>query len=116
MTPKPTRWFPANRGRIGAARTTRLAVEEALEGLELAGGQQVTADLARGAADVVDAARTAQDPRLWLAASTRLEILLAKLTATRGGGSGGGVESVGDDPAAELARLVGESPSVGDGA
>lgn len=124
---RPAPWFPADRGqKLAAHRTTRAAVDAALEGLQLAGTALVTADLARSAADLVDAARRAQDPKLWLSASTRLELLVAKLSAAgvRAGGhdddrgedeTSGGVEQVGDDPAAELAAIVGRAPDVGDG-
>lgn len=118
--PKQPPWFPANRGqKLGKARTTRRAVDDLLDELELTAMQLVTADLARSAADIVDAARAAQDPKLWLSASTRLEGLLGKLVGASGRSGGSGVtdgqdESGGDDPAARLASLVGEPASVGD--
>lgn len=42
------------------------------------GRDAILADLARDAADAVDSARREQDPRLWLAASQRLMILIDK--------------------------------------
>ena len=107
--------FPAFRGsNIAAARTTRRAVNEVLEGLDLEGLDVVTADLVRSAADLVDAARLSQDAALWLRASARLEALLGKLGkgVDRGGAE---VGALGDDPAARLAELVGKPASVGDG-
>ena len=119
-------WFVDGR-RIAKARRVRCSVEAMLEELRPAGSQLVTAELARSAADLVDSARSAQDPRLWLQASTRLEKLLGQLQGRAGvragadgvakGGDGGaaaGVESGGADPKARLAELVGRAPSVGD--
>ena len=114
------RWFPAHRGdAISQRRTTRRAVNELLEGAELAGRDLVTADLARSAADLVDSAREAQDAALWLRASDRLEGLLARLAVGRSGDTGaevtyGSDRSGGDDPAARLAELLGEPASMGD--
>lgn len=120
------RWFVGGR-RIAKARRMRCAVESMLAELTLSGSQLVTAELARSAADLVDSARSAQDPRLWLQASTRLEKLLGQLQGrapVRGGGDDGGtggdggaaagVESGGADAKARLAELVGRAPSVGD--
>ena len=76
---RPPAWFPAPRGKLGAHRTTRAAVDAVLEGLGSRGAALVTADLARSAADLVDSARARQDPRLWLTASARLEDLLKRL-------------------------------------
>ena len=118
---RPAAWFPAGRGRISATRTTRLAVDELLDELDLAGLPAVTADLARSAADLVDAARARQDPKLWLTAATRLEVLLGKLTTApvraRTDGDNDQDQEVhgGDDqpsPAARMAELVGRAPSV----
>ena len=120
---RPAAWFPAGRGRISATRTTRLAVDELLDELDLAGLPAVTADLARSAADLVDAARARQDPKLWLTAATRLEVLLAKLTTapvrarTDGDNDQDQDQEVhgGDDqpsPAARMAQLVGLAPSI----
>ena len=120
---RPAAWFPAGRGRISATRTTRLAVDELLDELDLAGLPAVTADLARSAADLVDAARARQDPKLWLTAATRLEALLGKLTTapvrarTDGDNDQDQDQEVhgGDDqpsPAARMAQLVGLAPSI----
>lgn len=108
------KWFPANRGRIAVSRTSRRAVEQLLEDLgDLDGTGAVMADLARGAADLVDAARARQDPRLWLSASAKLEQLLAKLPGGRGGADPvGGGDQV--DEGARLAELVGRGPTLGD--
>ena len=65
-------WFVDGR-RIAKARRMRCAVESMLAELPLSGSQLVSAELARSAADLVDSARSAQDSRLWLQASTRLE-------------------------------------------
>ena len=119
-------WFVDGR-RIAKARRVRCAVESMLEELCPVGSQLVTAELARSAADLVDSARSAQDPRLWLQASTRLEKLLGQLQGRAGvraggdgvakGGDGGaaaGVDAGGADPKARLEELVGRAPSVGD--
>ena len=120
---RPAAWFPAGRGRISATRTTRLAVDELLDELDLAGLPAVTADLARSAADLVDAARARQDPKLWLTAAARLEALLAKLptgTARMGRDNDEDQEvnsGDGDDQpsaAARMAELVGRAPTVCD--
>lgn len=118
MSPAVPPFFPANRGgKLAATRTTRAAVEQLLSDTDLDRAGQVTADLARSAADLVDASRKAQDPRLWLATSARLEQLLAKLGARTGGndqGEGGESGPGRADPAAELEAIVGGPASVGD--
>ena len=115
MSPVVPPFFPAPRGgKLAAHRTSRAAVEQLLtEHGDLDGATAITADMARSAADLVDASRKAQDPALWMRASARLDQLVAKLTA-RGGAVI--VESGGTDPAAELESTVRCPASVGDGA
>ena len=53
---------------------------------EKSGQEALTADLARDFADLTDAARRAQDPRLFIAASRAMSQALGKLGIDVGGG------------------------------
>lgn len=114
MSPVVPPFFPAPRGgKLAKHRTSRTAVEQLLtERGDLDGATAITADMARSAADLVDASRKAQDPALWMRASARLDQLVAKLVAKGGGDRL--VESGGTDPAAGLEGIVGSPASMGD--
>lgn len=104
---KPARFFRTPRAKPGPARE---ALDLALNGRDLAGFEGITAEIARGAADLVDSARKQQDPRLWLSASARLLALVGQLERRpRGDGGGGGDEAGVPD---ELAEALGSGPVV----
>ena len=72
--PVAPRWFERpSPGRM------RSAVDRALAGSGSVESAPVPAELARDLADLVDSARERQDPKLWLAASARLEALLSRM-------------------------------------
>lgn len=106
-------WF---RTRGGQSGPTRRALDLALKDRDLAGSAQVTAELARGAAELVDSARRAQDARLWLSASQRLLSLVGRLGLDDVAVPDDGDDGAGDpdDDAAGLDAVLGSGPSVGD--
>lgn len=117
-------WFRGQDGPVPPGPAEK-ALARALTGLTLSGTQEVTAELARGAAALCDSAERAQDPRLWLAASQRLTALTSTLfgpTAASGPSSSGtgsssgpsrdGGSRAGDD-GDDLADLMGAGPEVG---
>lgn len=109
---RPPRFFRTSRAKPGPAR---VALDSALDGRELSGIEAVTAAIARDAADLVDSARKAQDPRLWLSASQRLLGLVAQLDQRAGAvpddGAAAGDEP--DDPGG-LGAVLGAGPTLGD--
>lgn len=110
MTESKPRFFRTPRAKPGPAAA---ALAEALDGRTLAGMDAITAAVARDAADLVDAARRQQDPKLWLQAVARLLALTGQLDdrpAAVPGDDGGG----GDDGPDGLADALGSGPSMGD--
>lgn len=109
---KPVRYFRTPRAKPGPAR---IALDSALDGRDLAGLDGITAEIARGAADLVDAARRAQDPKLWLSASSRLLALMGQLDerppAVPDDDGARGDEP--DDPGG-LGAVLGAGPTMGD--
>lgn len=103
--PKTPPWFRTRGGQPGP---TRKALDEALAEADLGGSRLVTAELARGAAELVDSARRAQDPRLWLSASQRLTALVGRLGLDDDRGAG--VDDVGGPD--ELESVLGARPSL----
>lgn len=106
--PKTPPWFRTRGGQPGP---TRKALDEALSSADLGGSRLVTAELARGAAELVDSARRAQEPKLWLSASQRLTLLVGRLGLDDDRGPGPG-DDVGD--ADELESVLGSGPSLGE--
>ena len=77
------------------------------------GSEALTADLARDFADLTDAARREQDPRLFIASSRAMSQALGKLGIDVGGDSGDG-DGGGWMPAG-LAEALGAGPVARDG-
>lgn len=102
---RPVSWFATRSRRPGPMRA---AVELVL--VDPGRFDPVQAELVRSAADLVDSAKRAQDPRLWLTASERLSRLLG-LGHERGVGGAGSGDAAGVSP---LAGLVGGPPEVRD--
>lgn len=109
---KPVRFFRTPRAKPGPAR---IALDSALAGRDLAGFDGITAEIARGAADLVDAARRQQDPRLWLSASGRLLALVGQLEDRPAAVPDDGGDDRGGEPD-ELDSILGTGPTMGDGA
>ncbi|GAB3750079.1 hypothetical protein [Microlunatus parietis] len=109
---KPPRYFRTPRAKAGPARE---ALDAALSDRDLTGMDGITAEIARGAADLVDAARRQQDPRLWLSASGRLLALVGQLDRRPGTvpDDGGGDRDDDGEPD-ELAAALGSGPTLGD--
>lgn len=110
---KPPRFFRTPRAKPGS---TRAALDLALTDRDLSGFDGITAEIARGAADLVDSARTAQDPKLWLSASGRLLALVGQLDRRPGtvpDDGGGDRDDDGGEPD-ELADALGAGPTMGD--
>lgn len=80
---------------------------------EKSGQEAITADLARDFADLTDAARLEQDPRLFIAASRAMSQALGKLGFDIGGGGQGDDGSEGWMPVG-LARALGSAAPVRD--
>ena len=110
---KPVRFFRTPRAKPGP---TRAALDLALKDRELSGFDRITAEIAGGSADLVDAARRQQDPKLWLSASQRLLALVSQLSGDRGArpdDGGGDRDDDGGEPD-ELADALGAGPTMGD--
>lgn len=95
-------------GRLGAA-TRRWA-----DALEVDGSRVVLVQLARDAADLADAARSAGEGSLYLSAASRLQQLMDRVERGSRDGDPGAAGVGADDWARELARLMGAGPEVGD--
>lgn len=109
---KPPRYFRTPRAKAGPARE---ALDAALTDRDLSGFDGITAEIARGAADLVDAARRQQDPKLWLSAAGRLLALTAQLDRRPGTvpDDGGGDRDDDGEPD-PLADALGAGPTMGD--
>lgn len=90
---------------------TRAAIEELAAGS--ARFDPVLLEMARATADLVDAAKRQQDPKLWLSAAQRLLALRAQLVAS-GEHDGDAAASGAADGVPGLAGLLGGAPEVRD--
>lgn len=109
MAERRTAWFATRARRPGA---TRAGVEALIE--DQPGLNPVLVELARSTADLVDTAKRQQDPKQWLAASSRLLAVLDRLGASDERGDG--AQAGGAGGVSVLAGLVGGSPEVRDAA
>ena len=107
MAERRTAWFAVRARKHGP---TRAGVEELVA--EQVGLDPVLVELARSTADLTDSAKRAQDPRLWLSASGRLTVILARLGVGRSDGDV--AASGGADDVPDLADVVGGAPEVRD--
>lgn len=104
----------AKTGRLG--RAARKWAKERRESGDLGGSKLILVELAQDAADLADRARE-EDPRVYLAAASRLQQLIMAVERDRDGGrSAGPSDARIDSWAAEMAELMRSGPNVGDGA
>lgn len=98
-------------GRVGKALRAQLKTT----GMDPAETGDVWAALAISTADLVDSARIARDPRLFMAASKELRSLLPLVGGlSRDVDAGAGVQSGGGGGGDDLAAELGAGPEMGD--
>lgn len=105
MGERATAWFAVRKRRPGPAREQ---LEELLE--ESGDLNPIMVEMARSAADLVDSAKKAQDPRLWLSASARLVAILGRLGLVPRERVGYQIDQ--SDGVSDLAEFVGGPPEV----
>lgn len=112
MTERRPAWFAVRSRKAGP---TRAAVDSVLAGSD--DFDPILAELARASADLTDSAKRAQDPRLWLSASSRLLAVRSRLVGDgRRDGAGDEEEAGAADGLPGLADFVGGAPEVRDAA
>lgn len=107
MGDRPTAWFALRKRAPGVTRAELERMVGASSDLN-----PIMVEMARSAADLVDSARKAQDPRLWLSASARLMAILGRLGLVPRDRVGDQVDQA--DGLSGVAEVVGSAPEVRD--